>query len=155
MERHGSLQQKLCCLCTFESPTIVCLLSHLRLVHSNDPRFAVCCGINSCTVTFKSFSSLYSHVYRNHRDAGIRKRNTPNDSIQSIVSTSEPTNQAHGLLGNIMLDSTGTNLWYINSPPPPAYTIPLHHFLTSIALLKNNSQITAIFPLTYLQLVLT
>ena len=66
-----SLQQK---QCSFEFTSIAILLSHLRLVHSSDPRFLVCCGINSCTVTSKSFSSLYTHVYRHHPSPGIRRR---------------------------------------------------------------------------------
>ena len=67
------LQQKQCPMCSFECPSIAILLSHLRLVHSNDPRFLVCCGINSCTVTSRSFSSLYTHIYRHHPGAGIKR----------------------------------------------------------------------------------
>ncbi len=80
-----SVQHKLCPMCSFECPTIALLLNHLRLVHANDSRFQVCCGINSCFVTCKSFSSLYSHVYRHHPDAaGIRQR-----TVKSVIA--EPT----------------------------------------------------------------
>ena len=65
-----SLQKKQCPICSFECPSIAILLSHLLLVHSSDPRFLVCCGINSCTVTSRSFSSLYTHVYRYQPGAG-------------------------------------------------------------------------------------
>ena len=58
-----SLHQKQCPMCSFECLSVAILLSHLRLVHSSDPRFLVCCGIDSCTVTSRSFSSLYTHVF--------------------------------------------------------------------------------------------
>ena len=77
-----SLQQKRCPMCSFECPSIAILLSHLRLVHSSDPRFLVCCGINSCTVTSRSFSSLYTHVYRRHPGAGIRRRSANSHSME-------------------------------------------------------------------------
>ena len=77
-----SLQQKRCPMCSFECPSIAILLSHLRLVHSSDPRFLVCCGINSCTVTSRSFSSLYTHVYRHHPGAGIRRRSANSLSME-------------------------------------------------------------------------
>ena len=82
-----SLKQKLCPMCSFECPSIALLLSHLHLVHSNDPRFSVCCGIDSCTVTSRSFSSLYTHVYRHHPDAGIRRRSANSFSVEPSTTT--------------------------------------------------------------------
>ena len=110
VQTRRSLQQRLCCLCSFEAPTIAQLLSHLRLVHSSDPRFSVQCGINGCTVTCKSFPSLYSHVYRHHPDAGIRKRKTANHLMELRDFTSEPTTSSdnHELTPSLLLsDSTG------------------------------------------------
>ena len=78
-----SLQQKQRPMCSFECPSIAILLSHLCLIHSSDPRFLVCCGINSCTVSSRSFSSLYIHVYRHHPGAGIRRQ-----SANSLVMES-------------------------------------------------------------------
>lgn len=49
-------------------------LNHLRLVHGNDPRFRVQCGIDGCSYTGKSFSAFYSHIYRRHRDSGAIQR---------------------------------------------------------------------------------
>lgn len=69
------LPSKKCTLCSFESPTIPLLLSHLRSVHASDSRFHVTCGIGGCCVTASSFSALYSHIYRNHPDVGVVKRN--------------------------------------------------------------------------------
>ncbi len=88
--RSTSVQQQQCPMCSFECPSIAILLSHLRLVHSNDPRFLVCCGINSCTVTSRSFSSLYTHIYRHHPGAGIKRRSASSLSMEvPTVSESE------------------------------------------------------------------
>lgn len=74
-----SVSQKLCPLYNFEAPSVQNVLSHLRLVHSNDPHFLVSCGINGCATTSKSFASLYSHIYRHHK-ALICKRKEPPSS---------------------------------------------------------------------------
>jgi hypothetical protein len=70
-----------CPICaTFEASSLSYLLSHLRLVHSNDPRFKVTCGLDGCAYTACSFSALYSHVYRKHQSSGAilsRQQNTP------------------------------------------------------------------------------
>ena len=63
----------MCPLCTFEAPDMTIILSHLRKVHSNDPHFIVSCGLDGCTTTSRSFSALYSHIYRRHPDI-INKR---------------------------------------------------------------------------------
>ena len=60
-----------CPICVFMALTIPLILSHLRLVHANDPNFSVVCGIDGCCTTAKSFSALYQHIYRKHKDAGI------------------------------------------------------------------------------------
>ena len=66
-----------CPMCTFRAPSLAMNLSHLRLVHANEPRFVVQCGIGGCSYTAKSFSALYSHIYRKHSDSGvIQKRRT-------------------------------------------------------------------------------
>ena len=61
----------ICPMCQFESPTMALSLSHLRLLHGSDPSFCVQCGLDGCSYTGKSFSSLYSHIYRHHPDCGI------------------------------------------------------------------------------------
>ena len=68
-----SVACKTCPLCTFEGPSVKTIISHLRVVHSHDPNFAVACGLNGCGTTSRSFSALYSHVYRHHPDI-IEKR---------------------------------------------------------------------------------
>ena len=57
-----------CPLCSTNLPNVANWLSHIRLVHSSDPNFAITCGIDQCARTFKKFSAFNSHIYRNHRD---------------------------------------------------------------------------------------
>jgi hypothetical protein len=63
--------EKNCPMCTFEARSLKIVLSHLRSVHSNDPRFNVMCGLEGCSSTFTTFSALYSHIYRRHPSSGI------------------------------------------------------------------------------------
>ena len=62
-----------CPLCSYTAVTIQSILSHIRAFHSNDANFCVLCGIDGCATTSRSFSALYSHVYRHHREF-IKKR---------------------------------------------------------------------------------
>ena len=71
-----TLALKNCPLCAFEAPEIPLVLSHLRVVHSNDPHFAVTCGLDGCVTTSKSFAALYSHIYR-HPLKSLRDTKNP------------------------------------------------------------------------------
>ena len=65
-----------CPLCEHIGRSIPLVLSHIRAVHSHDPNFLVCCGIESCCYTAKTFSALYSHVYRRHSSIINRRTST-------------------------------------------------------------------------------
>ena len=83
------LKNKACPMCSFGAPSITTLLSHLRSVHSMDPHFHVMCGIDGCVNTSKTFSALYSHIYRHHPNVGIiRQRSRSQDTVQPEASTS-------------------------------------------------------------------
>ena len=69
-------------VCHFESPTMSLGPKHLRLVHTSDPRFCVHCG----SYSGRSFSVLYSHIYRNHKQL-IQKRGS-SVCVQSHDETS-------------------------------------------------------------------
>ena len=74
-------------MCVFEAPSVALLLSHLRLLHSNDPRFLVRCGIEpGCSYTARTFSALYSHVYRKHKQAGIISSRSSNTGSEVLAS---------------------------------------------------------------------
>ena len=62
----SNISGKNCSMCSFEAPTVRLVLSHLRSVHSSDPRFNVMCGIDGCARTYRTFSGLHSHIYRCH-----------------------------------------------------------------------------------------
>ena len=87
-----------CPVCaTFEAPSLPFLLSHLRLVHSHDPRFSVTCGLDGCTYTSRSFSALYSHIYRKHRSCGAiqpRFQDEPFNSLQQQHTGSSPVDDS-------------------------------------------------------------
>ena len=58
-----------CPLCHYVTTTTVKdVLSHIRAFHAYEPNFCVMCGLDGCSTTSKSFSALYSHVYRHHSD---------------------------------------------------------------------------------------
>ena len=100
MEGVGDLSSKKCPLCNFDSPNVPLLLSHLRSVHSSDPNFLVTCGLSGCTVSSKSFSALYSHIYRHHHNIGIvNRRHTPVTLLQtsdiSLSNSELPDKNSH------------------------------------------------------------
>ena len=96
-----------CPLCGFQSQTLAQSLSHLRLLHRNDPRFSVRCGVSGCSYTGKSFSALYTHIYRNHPGAGIIQKQNPTNRDQSSVSVVSETESVPGMSGALSLDSQG------------------------------------------------
>ena len=58
-----------CPICSSTSLTLKLYVSHLRIVHSNDPAFNVMCGVGGCREVFRAFSAFNSHIYRHHRAA--------------------------------------------------------------------------------------
>lgn len=77
-----------CPMCFFQAPSMALHLNHLRLVHSNDSRFHVQCGIGGCSYTANSFSAFYSHIYRKHPDSGVIQKRGRSQSEQQSSSTS-------------------------------------------------------------------
>ena len=84
-----TLAMKKCPLCAFEAPEITLVLSHLRVVHSSDPHFAVTCGLNGCATTSKSFTALYSHIYRRHTEVIKRYKRSSSQALD-ISHSSRP-----------------------------------------------------------------
>ena len=52
-------QRKKCPMCSFNTSTVKLVLSHLRSVHSSDPRFHVMCGIDGCARIYRKYSGLH------------------------------------------------------------------------------------------------
>ena len=88
-----------CPICaTFVAPNLPYLLSHLRLVHSHDPRFNVTCGLDGCAYTARSFSALYSHIYRKHQASGaIQPRYQGDSSLRERNPTSIEQSDGDGV----------------------------------------------------------
>lgn len=73
-----------CQICCILSPSLKAHISHLRLVHSDDDRFSLTCGIQECDKQFTSFSGYNSHVYRVHRSSlGLNTINTADQESHS------------------------------------------------------------------------
>ena len=98
MATSRKVSEKLCPLCSFEAPTVAIILGHLRTVHSSDPHFLVICGLDGCATTSRSFSALYSHIYRHHQTY-IRKR-----SRGSVGTKLSVPNEVSGRLQSQMFD---------------------------------------------------
>lgn len=97
---------KVCSLCgCFEYSTIPMLLSHLRIIHSSDPRFHVTCGVDGCSVTSRSFSALYSHIYRRHPGI-VKKRQSSLVHVEpQVQQLSFSTSMSQNSDDHTMLDS--------------------------------------------------
>ena len=56
-----------CGLCVgFASLLLSQMLSHLRLVHSDDDNFRITCGILDCDKSYNKYDSFYRHVKSQH-----------------------------------------------------------------------------------------
>lgn len=54
-------------------------------MHSSDANFSVTCGLHGCATTSKSFSALYTHIYRRHPH--IIKKRIERDELCEDLST--------------------------------------------------------------------
>jgi len=90
----------ICPLCPYNSCGVKDVLSHIRAYHSNEPNFCVTCGLDGCSTTLKTFSGLYSHVYRQHSkyidkrgryinnafdDDGVRLNSNQTENTQGVT----------------------------------------------------------------------
>ena len=98
---------KVCPLCRYEAPTVPAVLSHLRTIHFSDPNFLVACGINGCANTSKSFSALYSHIYRHHPEF-IKNRKKPVDSCIIYNNAAREINGRESNDGTTEVSFSGT-----------------------------------------------
>lgn len=129
-----------CLMCPFEADTKSLVLSHLRLVHKNDPKFLAQCSVDGCTYTSRTFDALYSHIYRRHPECGIIQRKGPSSrlridlgaNIQTPVVTHVPNEEQV----NLQLDPVVTGECYkissivavVGAPPPESP----HMYLKSV-----------------------
>lgn len=90
-----------CPLCDALSLNLRAYISHLRLVHFNDPSFDIMCGISDCREVFRAFAAFSSHVYRHHRLA-LGLGSDQSDSVEKVdeseCSIQEATTSDEALL---------------------------------------------------------
>lgn len=59
--------RKLCWICyRFAAPTLKAVIRHIGSVHSFDPGFRICCGIQECPRIYTNWNSFRKHLYRKH-----------------------------------------------------------------------------------------
>ena len=112
MASGSQLSSVKCPLCNFYALSIQLVLSHLRLVHSSDPNFNVMCGISGCYKTSESFSALYQHIYKKHKDEGIIKSRTTLSTVKPVDSSDLFPGTSSGLF---LDDEIGTSLIGVSS----------------------------------------
>lgn len=71
-----------CQRCAFRCPSWRNHIRHTFEAHSCEPNFSFMCDINGCTKTTSNYSTLMSHLSRQHRDVDIE---TP--SVHSLVTS--------------------------------------------------------------------
>lgn len=67
----------LCPLCFCRFPTLSLLLTHIRLIHADDPNFRMQCNLQGCRQTFRKFTVFRNHVYQFHDQQGLSDEETP------------------------------------------------------------------------------
>lgn len=82
---------KSCPICKCSIPSLQHLLNHLRIFHASDPNFNVLCGLSGCTTTFRTFSGLYSHIYRHHSEVINKRRKYPSNLAELEADSSTCT----------------------------------------------------------------
>ena len=96
-----------CPFCASLSSTLKLYVSHLRIVHSKDPKFNIICGIGGCREVFRAFSAFNSHIYRHHRtemgvnctveeghlELGTDAVATGQESFENEYESSDPVNE--------------------------------------------------------------
>ena len=65
-------------------------MTHMRLIHADEPQFMIQCNLQGCQRTFRNFSVYRNHVYAFH-DTSMLSQNA------SVPSNSET--ELHGKLG--------------------------------------------------------
>lgn len=87
MAGHAAVDvaKKCCQPCGVSYPDVGGILRHLRTIHCSDSHFSATCGLGGCGYTARSFTALYSHVYRNH--PGIIQRRGDCDIERSLTSS--------------------------------------------------------------------
>ena len=55
-----------CPLCESQFATVSIFMTHLKIVHSNEPNFCIQCNMQGCQRTFRNFYTFRNHTYSMH-----------------------------------------------------------------------------------------
>ena len=83
-----------CDMCKSLSPSFKLHVSHIKLVHSKSPDFLTVYPLSYCGVSFTTFPSYNSHIYRHHWTVfGRSSQQPPEDLIQNSAEISPESPQ--------------------------------------------------------------
>ena len=95
-----------CPLCNFTALSLQTIISHIRTVHSSDKCFKITCGLEGCAAsTYKSFSALYSHLYRHHQWFIKKRKGETAESEVELSSSGEAGADPQSFINNTTLCS--------------------------------------------------
>ena len=55
-----------CPLCESQFATVSIFMTHLKMVHSNEPNFCIQCNMQECQRMFRNFYTFHNHIYSMH-----------------------------------------------------------------------------------------
>ena len=70
------------------------LISHIRLLHSDEPNFQIQCNLQGCKKTFKKFNVYRNHVYAFHDTVSLDEEPFM-DSTVTPTTTPPPESLCH------------------------------------------------------------
>ena len=91
-----------CPLCESQFATISIFMTHLKLIHSNEPNFNMQCNLQGCQRTFKNFYTYRNHVYSIHSQESVNPDplcedlETRSSHIRDSLETDSTTENDHG-----------------------------------------------------------
>ena len=68
-----------CPVCFDKLSNLQHLLTHIRLVHADDPNFRVQCNYQGCRQTFRKFTVYRNHIYQYHNSVEIEQGEEDDD----------------------------------------------------------------------------
>ena len=91
--------------------TLSQLMTHIRLVHADDPHFIIQCSFQGCTRTFRTFTVYRNHVYTCHDTTVLdtpglsltEDMDNPCKFVNRITAVAQPTSYRVITLDNIFI----------------------------------------------------
>lgn len=110
-----------CPVCYSIFHTISYLLTHIRLLHADQPNFQIQCNLQGCKRTFRKFSVYRNHIYQFHdtKDVSEEQRDDSPES-NAIDDTIYRDDTSHGNVSEE--DDEGQSEEVTHDLPMPLYS---------------------------------